>query len=211
MEIFDYRTDLRNVLITPEIRSRFLRIAAGETTRSHTHDLGVEVFLVLDGEIEFEIAGERAVLGPGQMTVARVDEPHTLTALHGQPATIYLSVTPHVEPTHTFWSESGERQPPVYGGSTANERAGESHDPATIVALAREHLAAARALADAAATSARLQAAAVAALESALGVSDREAVKSAIDAMWDGVGPAHAAAARLGAAWNELAARATES
>ena len=208
MEVFDYRTDLRNVLIAPEIRSRFMRIAAGETTLSHTHDLGLEVFLVLEGEIEFEIAGERAVLGPGMMTVARVDEPHTLTALGGKPATIYLSVTPHIEPTHTFWSESGERLPTVYGGSTANERAGEPIDAATIAGLAEEHLTAAQWLAEAAATSARLQESAVAALESALAAGDRAAIKGAVDAMWDGMRPTGVAYSRSGAAWNALAARA---
>ncbi|MFH1572349.1 MAG: cupin domain-containing protein, partial [Acidobacteriota bacterium] len=75
-EVYDYRKDIRNILVTPQIRARFMRMEVGEVSggqrpgRGHSHDLGQEVFLVLQGRAEFEIDGETKVLGPGQMCVA---------------------------------------------------------------------------------------------------------------------------------------------
>ena len=62
--VYDYRTDIRNVLVTPQIRSRFLRMEPGQMAQRHSHDLGHEIFLILQGQCEFEIDGETAVLGP---------------------------------------------------------------------------------------------------------------------------------------------------
>ena len=56
--VYDYRTDIRNVLVTPQIRSRFVRMEPGPTPSPHSHDLGHEVFLVLSGRALFEIDGE---------------------------------------------------------------------------------------------------------------------------------------------------------
>ena len=36
--VYDYRTDVRNVLVTPQIRSRFLRMEPDKVHKSH--DLG---------------------------------------------------------------------------------------------------------------------------------------------------------------------------
>ena len=122
LEVFDYRTDVRNVVILPEIRARFIRMEPGQTNVPHSHDLGHEVFLVLEGEIEFEIAGQRAVLSPGQMCVAYRDELHALRCVSDEPATFYISVTPHVEPTHTRWDRHGAKLPPEYGTAARAER-----------------------------------------------------------------------------------------
>ena len=56
--VYDYRSDVRNVLVTPQIRSRFLRMEPGEESGGHSHDLGHEVFLILQGRAEFTIEGE---------------------------------------------------------------------------------------------------------------------------------------------------------
>ena len=53
--VYDSRTDIRNVLVTSQIRSRFLRMEPGQEGGAHSHDLGHEVFLVLDGRAEFTI------------------------------------------------------------------------------------------------------------------------------------------------------------
>ena len=53
--VYDYRCDLRNVLVSPQIRSRFLRLEPGQPTQPHTHDLGHEVFLVLQGRALFDL------------------------------------------------------------------------------------------------------------------------------------------------------------
>ena len=45
----------------------------GFTSRRHFHERQQELYLVLKGEIEFELSGERHTLGPGGL--ARVDPP----------------------------------------------------------------------------------------------------------------------------------------
>ena len=67
LQVYDYRSDIANLLVTPQIRCRFLKMAVGQFNAGHTHDLGHEIFLILQGRAEFEIAGERAVLGPGEL------------------------------------------------------------------------------------------------------------------------------------------------
>ena len=84
----------------------------GYTAPRHSHDVGHEVFLILSGRAEFEIDGERAVLGPGQMCFARAGQMHQVKVLGDQPMTMYLSVTPHLEPTHTFWDDQGQQAAP---------------------------------------------------------------------------------------------------
>ncbi len=48
------------------------------TTRAHFHDRQQELYLVLRGEIEFDLGGEKQTLGPGG--IARVD-PATVRSL----------------------------------------------------------------------------------------------------------------------------------
>ena len=115
LEVFDYRRDIKNVVITPEIRARFLRFEPGDVATRHSHDLGAEVFLILQGRAEFEIDGETAVLGPGELCFAGRDEMHQVRVVGDEPVIMYLSVTPHVEPTHTMYGEDGSRLPPKYG------------------------------------------------------------------------------------------------
>src|SRR6266542_2141308 len=123
LEVFDARTDVRNLFITPEIRSRIMRFEPGDVSHGHTHDLGHEMFVVLAGRAEFTIAGESAIVGPAQICVARAGEWHEIRTLADGPMTLYLSVTPHIEPTHTQWDrEGGTRLPYRYGGSTRAER-----------------------------------------------------------------------------------------
>ena len=136
LEVFDARTDVRNLFISPEIRSRVMRFAPGEVSHGHTHDLGHEMFVVLAGRAEFTIAGESAVVGPAQICVARAGEWHEIRTLTDGPMTLYLSVTPHIEPTHTQWDrEGGTRLPYRYGGSTRAERLARGAPPESAAVL----------------------------------------------------------------------------
>lgn len=207
-DIYDYRADVRNVVITPQIRSRFLRMEPGEVANRHSHDLGHEVFLVLEGRCEFEIAGERAVLGPGQMCFARADQLHQVRTVGDAPMTMYLSVTPHVEPTHTQWDDQGNKLSPRYGLATANERAAQPASSASLSELAARHVAAAQALAELAVSNADAQAAAAEALERAMADGDQAAAKTAVDGMWSHLYETIRGVHALEAVWNELAAAA---
>src|SRR5689334_3048882 len=134
LEVWDARRDVKNLFITPEIRARIMRFEPHQLSSGHTHDLGHEMFLVLDGQAEFTIDGESAVLGPGQACVARAGQWHEVRAVGDGPMTLYLSVTPHIEPTHTMWEREGGAQLPYhYGASTRAEReAAPPLDPPTV-------------------------------------------------------------------------------
>ena len=49
LKVYDYRSDIVNMLVTPQIRCRFLKMAVGQFNAGHTHDLGHEIFLILQG------------------------------------------------------------------------------------------------------------------------------------------------------------------
>ena len=119
LEVFDVRHDIKNLFISPQIRARFMQMQQGEVSKLHSHDLGHEIFLVLKGQALFEIGEESPELGPGQLCVATVDQPHKVTVLGDEPMTMYLSVTPHVQPTHTFIDRDGERMPTRFMPSAA--------------------------------------------------------------------------------------------
>jgi quercetin dioxygenase-like cupin family protein len=211
LDVYDYRTDVRNVVVTPEVRSRFLRMEPGYTAPRHSHDLGHEVFLVLDGEAEFEIDGERAILGPGQMCFARAGQLHQVRVVGDRPMTMYLSVTPHLEPTHTWWDERGRKLPPRYGVPTTAERAGQPRADGSLGGLVDRHVAAARALAEAAAANAAAQEAGAAAVKRALAAGDLAAAKAAVDSMWPQISETYQTFQSLELVWNDLTVRVAES
>jgi quercetin dioxygenase-like cupin family protein len=206
LEVFDARTDVRNLFITPEIRSRIMRFQPGEVSHGHTHDLGHEMFVVLAGQAEFTIAGESGLVGPGQICVARAGEWHEIKVVGDEPMTLYLSVTPHIEPTHTQWDREGGTQLPYrYGGSTRAEREARTSPAEPADVLLDRHLAASSALATSAAANADAQQLAAASLRQALSHGDAAAAHKAIDEMWHSMRTMYARLQELELAWNELA------
>ncbi len=211
IEVFDYRVDVRNVVITPEIRARFMRMEPGEVASRHSHDLGQEVFLVLEGRCEFEIEGDRAVLGPGQMCFARLDQLHHVRTVGDEPMTMYLSVTPHIEPTHTWWDDDGDKLPPRYGVATERERAVRRQSSFPLTDFLDRHLAEVRALTEAAQRNAQAQETAATALLTASKSGDESATKAAVDAMWDSFSETFRRLQAVSTSWNELAPAAAET
>jgi quercetin dioxygenase-like cupin family protein len=209
IEVFDFRRDIRHLIITPEIRARFLRLEVGQVASRHSHDLGHEVFLILQGRCEFEIDGETAVLEPGQLCIARIDQLHRVRNVGDEPVVMYLSVTPHVEPTHSYWDEHGRKLPPRYGSLRSGYRAELPAPTESIETLAG------RVLADATAFGAIAHTAGVeiegplTALQDALRTGDRLATKNALDAVWAEIFRVHESLRRLDEDWNELAVRAS--
>ncbi len=208
-DVFDFRTDVRNIVVTPEIRGRFLRMEPGEVASRHSHDLGHEMFLILDGQCEFEIDGERAVLGPGQACFARRDQLHQVRVVGDQPMTMYLSVTPHIDPTHTFWTADpkagGEKLPPRYAGWRSRERDGIPDPPEPVASLVDRQVDAARQLAEIADVCAREQALHGEALKRAAETGDAAAARASLDALWNALFPLFRATSALAEAWNDVA------
>jgi quercetin dioxygenase-like cupin family protein len=214
-QVYDYRTDIRNVLVTPQIRARLMRIEVGEVSggsqagRGHSHDLGYEVFLVLQGQAEFEIDGELRVLAPGQMCVAGVDQRHTVRNVGVEPVILYLSVTPHIQPTHTGWTDEGEKEPPRFNPSSVYDVPPDRSTPTA--ALLERHLAAIEALTEEAQAARDVQRAQAEVFRQALVGGQHQATLQARDAMWAALYPLFRQVYDLAEAWNDLTYRTADA
>ena len=195
IHVFDYRVNLSNLVVQPQIRSRFRRVELGPVPEVHSHDLGGETFLVMEGEIEFTVDGETTVCTAGQGIFVPPRTTHAVRALGDRPGVMYLSVSPHVEPTHTFYAADGQRLPPRYGVWRA---AGGGQPPTTGsgAALLRSYRGAAEELAELARANAER-------------ASGCDVVNTAaIDALWDALRPLLQHIETLERTWNELALQA---
>ena len=196
-QVYDYREDVRNVLVTPQIRSRFLKMEPGQDSGAHSHDLGQEVFLVLEGRAEFTIDGESKEVGPGQMCVALVDQLHSLRVVGDEPMTMYLSVTPHIQPTHTMWTADGNRMPNRFTASSAYDIETDTTTP--LPELMRRLTDATRAVSDAAGGTLTR--------EESVTVEEGDSA-AARDEIWDGLVEVFRRSAELAELWNHIAPRA---
>ena len=206
--VYDYRTDVRNVLVTPQIRSRFLKMEPGQSAQLHSHDLGHEIFLILEGRVEFEIDGETEELGPGQMCVALTDQPHTVRVLGDEPMTMYLSVTPHIHPTHTPRTEEGERLPHNFMPARAYDVEPDMRVSVSELVVRQNN--AAQLLAELTQTCTAIQQEMGSQLKSALAEGDADAATAARQAMWEALYPVFKATAELADVWNALAPRVSQ-
>ena len=187
--VYDYRTDVRNVLVTPQIRSRFLRMEPGQSAQLHSHDLGHEIFLILEGRVEFEIDGETEELGPGQMCVALADQPHKVRVLGDEPMTMYLSVTPHIHPTHTPRTQDGERLP--HNFAPANAYDVEPDMQVSVSELVTRQIHAAQRLAELTQTCAAVQEEMGHQLRTAVAKGDEQTTTAAREAMREAIYPVY--------------------
>jgi quercetin dioxygenase-like cupin family protein len=204
LQVFDYRTHIRNVFVTPQIRSRFLRMEPGTVSERHSHDLGHEIFLILEGNARFEISGQFAELGPGQMCVARVDEPHKVSVIGDEPMTMYLSVTPHIQPTHTGRDDNDKRQPIRFMPSSSYDQ-DESSIP---IEESIDHFVdLAESLASITRTAAEEQRMAGARLSRAVGARSEEAADRQREIMWFGVYRIFDKLFEMAEQWNRLSPR----
>ena len=205
IRVYDYRTDIANLVVHPEIRGRFMRLEPGPAGRLHSHDLGGEIFLVLEGQCEFLVEEERVTCGPGQLIYVEPRVRHTLHAVGDAACVVYLSVTPHVEPTHTHYDEHDRQLPPRYGGWRGPEHGDPRPDTSTSD-LIDEYAAAARTLAELARANAeRLESEAPRLHEIA---ADQSALKAAVDELWLSLRAVLQQTSAVELAWNALAPRA---
>ena len=206
--VYDCREDIRNILITPQIRARFCRLEPGSGSHDgyHTHDLGHEIFIILSGRVEFKINDEIKELGPGQMCYALLDEPHSVRVLGDEPVYMYLSVTPHIQPTHTMYDENGERRRPHFRPSSDYNTETDSTTP--IDALVDRHLETANRVASVARNCARIQEQCAGALKQALAAGDEKAASDIRESMWEPLLETFKEVNELAQEWNALAPRA---
>ena len=115
LKTFDWRHDsMGHIIAVPDVRARFMQFtpnAAPGGWHSHEESGGVEVFVVLEGAMKFEIDDQTVIATAGQAVVAWPHQKHRATCASDTPAIIYLSVTPHRPPTHTYYDDSGHIRP----------------------------------------------------------------------------------------------------
>ena len=188
------------MLVTPQIRSRFVRMQPGESASLHSHDLGHEIFLVLAGRAEFRINGGTREVGQGQLCVALADEVHAVRTVGDEPMTMYLSVTPHIQPTHTGRTAGGKRMPTRFAPSSSYDV--EPDDTASVGEVVNRSLEAARALARDAAALERLH-------EETAGRfhGGKDGAAEAREAVWEALYRVFRQAYELADGWNALADR----
>ena len=197
--VYDYRNPdhIKNLLITPEMRSRILKMEPGQGFNSrHSHDLGHEVFLILQGVADFEIEGDVQTVKAGQLCFALTDEAHSVRVVGDEPVIMYLSVTPHILPTHTGRTADGTAKPISF------TRAG-SYDVELDPSVSREdritrHRAAIQSLATAAQSLASSHASGLD------GLSDSEEAEAVREEMWRDLYRVFKSVSELGDSWNDL-------
>ena len=207
IRVYDYRKDIANVVVHPEIRGRFMRMEPAPAGRMHSHDLGGEIFLVLEGQCEFIVENERVTCQPGQLIYVEPRLKHTLHAVGSAPCVVYLSVTPHVEPTHTQYDEVYNRLLPRYGTWRGKDMADPQPDVST-GELAARYAEAARALARFGQANAEAQTNHLRELNQALADGDQPRTKQIVDAMWLSLRDVLQQTSAVEEAWNGLAPRA---
>ena len=208
LKVYDYRSDIANLLVTPQIRCRFLKMAVGQFNAGHTHDLGHEIFLILQGRAEFDVDGERAILGPGELCIALTDQYHTVRNVGDEEVVMFLSVTPHIQPTHTFWNDDGSKRPPRFASATAYDQEPDRATPTE--ELVERNAAAAEAVTRAASALAGVQQAQLAGYRRAVADGDEAAAHAARNTMWESLSELFSRTMDLAAAWNEFAARSVD-
>ena len=205
-EVYDFRDVNKNVLTTPQIRARLYHMEPGQVDRRHSHDLGHEIFLILEGKAEFMIAGHVEVLEAGQMCIALADEIHQVRYLLPDRRTVmFLSVTPHIQPTHTGRNADGSAHPPQF---RANSFYDGVDDTRPVAELLDEFVSGADALADEARQAADTHAQQAEQWRRAAAGEQHDAAVTARNAMWDAVYSLHSKLFSLDVIWNRLAPRA---
>ena len=206
--VYDCRKDISNILVTPQIRARFcyMEPGSGALDFGHSHDLGHEIFIILAGRVEFQISGDVKELGPGQMCYALTDEPHSVRVISDEPVHMYLSVTPHIQPTHTFYDDEQKRLPPHFRPSSDYDTQTDSTSP--VEHLVDEHIEKTRAVAAQAQASAQVQEEQGAALGKALEAGDLEEATRLREAMWSPLLELFKRVNELAEGWNALSPRA---
>jgi quercetin dioxygenase-like cupin family protein len=115
LRVYDWRDDpMGTVVAVPEVRGRFMRFEPGTPPagwHSHAESGGVEVFVVLEGAMRFEIDDQTVIATAGQAVVAWPHQKHRASCAGDAPAILYLTVTPHQAPTHTYYDDAGNVRP----------------------------------------------------------------------------------------------------
>ena len=121
---------------------------------------------------------------------------------------MYLSVTPHIHPTHTALGGDGQRLPPRFAPSSAYDVSADMS--VSIEELIDRHVESAEAVAQAVQASAEVQRDMAAKLKDAIAEGNEQTAVDVRNALWEAIYTMYKRVYDFGDVWNELAPRATE-
>jgi len=126
-----------------------------------------------------------------------------------EPVIMYLSVTPHIQPTHTYWNEDGTKKPPRFALNTSYDVEPDRTTPTD--EILDQQLAAAEAWLSAVETNTQTQREQIAAFKAARAAGDEAAAHAARDAMWASLYPAFRSGFALADVWNSFTSRTVDT
>lgn len=90
------------------VRGGMFYLDEGKTASYHSHDSAAEVFVFLKGQCRAKVDGVSEEFGPGEVLYVPAEEKHELKNIGNSLLEVWLTVTPNVSPSHTFYDKQAE-------------------------------------------------------------------------------------------------------
>ncbi len=87
------------------IRGGMFFLDPGEVSRYHSHDAAAEIFVFLQSECDAKVEGETERYRPCEALYVAAEMKHSLANVGDTRLVVWLTVTPNVTPSHTFYDE----------------------------------------------------------------------------------------------------------
>ncbi len=87
------------------VRGGMFYLDEGKIATYHSHDAAAEVFVFLKGECEIMVDGVSERFSPGEVLYVPAEQKHELANVGEGRLEVWLTVTPNITPTHTFYEE----------------------------------------------------------------------------------------------------------
>jgi mannose-6-phosphate isomerase-like protein (cupin superfamily) len=87
------------------VRGGMFFLDPGKVASYHSHDAAAEIFVFLRSLCDAKVEGETQRFHPGEALYVPAEQKHTLANVGDERLEVWLTVTPNVTPTHTFYEE----------------------------------------------------------------------------------------------------------
>jgi quercetin dioxygenase-like cupin family protein len=87
------------------VRGGMFYLDEGKVATYHSHDAAAEVFVFLKGECDAKIEGQTERFTEGEVLYVPAEEKHELANIGKGRLEVWLTVTPNITPSHTFYEE----------------------------------------------------------------------------------------------------------
>ena len=87
------------------VRGGMFFLDPGEESQYHSHDGAPEVFVFLQGACDCTTENETVRVGPGEVVYVAPEMKHRLANVGADRLVVWLTVTPNVTPSHTFYDQ----------------------------------------------------------------------------------------------------------